>query len=281
MIKKYIITKILIDINLNGKFCFLMTDNNGIPYYKNNINIINGVINQTYFFTIKTKDICILYKKYMLQLSVIYPTIIKIAIDKIISFKKLYKKKLIKKYWEITNDCCNNKIVYAIYTNSGVALYSVGSSTSSITVSDFDELQDACDNAIAGDTIQLANNTKFIGYLKVQNLTGTETNPIKIIGNNTSYIGGSDTDITYKSYCIYVENCQYVYFGLEPTNPINIDDNGEGFYVKYAQKGVYVKNSNYITIQNINVQNIGYEGIHLLSNSCNCLVSNNIVGLPT
>lgn len=133
----------------------------------------------------------------------------------------------------------------------------------------FNELQQFCNNAKPGDIITLKPNTTYIGNLLINNINGTPNNYISIIGNSTSIISGTDIS---KSKVIEISNSSYVYFGLSTSN---IDEFGKGYVLTNAQKGIFVNKCSYITIQNLNIYNIGYEGLHLLNNSSFCNVLNN------
>ena len=136
-------------------------------------------------------------------------------------------------------------------------------------VNNFDELKHACINAKPGDVINLKPNTKYAGNLIIKNIHGTKNNMIYILGDNTSTIEGETNS---KSRTIFIENSTYVYIGYKPSL---INSNGEGFNCINSQKGVYITNCSNIIIQNLNIYNIGMEGIHLLNETCDCLISNN------
>ena len=142
-----------------------------------------------------------------------------------------------------------------------------------IYVNDFNELKYYCNNAKPGDIINLKQNTTYYGNLEINNINGTENNMIYILGDNTSTIDGGDNS---KSRIITLKNCSYIYIGKNPSN-ISNNNNGEGFNIKNGQKGLYISNCNNIIIQNLNVYDIGMEGIHLLNESCFCLIANNKV----
>jgi hypothetical protein len=134
---------------------------------------------------------------------------------------------------------------------------------------DFNELQTYSNNAQAGDTITLKPNTTYYGNLIINNIHGDKNNIISIIGNNTSTISGSSVQ---NSKVIEISNSSYVYFGLPPNT---ISEYGKGYNLTNAQKGIYIYSCNNITIQNLNIYNIGYEALHLLKNSSYCEVLNN------
>jgi hypothetical protein len=142
---------------------------------------------------------------------------------------------------------------------------------------DFSELNTDCYNAQAGDIITLLPNTNYYGNLYITNKHGTADNYIKIIGDDTSAIIGALDPIPPNSdgfgpVAIKLTNCSYIYIGKEPT--VNTE-NGKGFQLTTAKKGLYADNCSYITIQNLNIHNIGMEALHILNNSSFCNIYNN------
>ena len=133
---------------------------------------------------------------------------------------------------------------------------------------DFDELKNYCNRAKPGDTIQLLNNTTYYGNLIIDSINGSKNSLIYIIGNNTSTIQGNENT---KSYVIKIQHSSYVYFGLTTSSD---NECGQGYNLITAQKGIYVDTCNNITIQNLNIYDIGYEGLHILYSS-HCKVLNN------
>ena len=134
---------------------------------------------------------------------------------------------------------------------------------------DFSELNTDCYYAQAGDIITLLPNTNYYGNLFIKDKTD-----IKIIGDNTSAIIGTQT--INNSYVIKLNNCQNIYFGIEPNPNIDIkEQNGQGYHLTTALKGFYAENCSNITIQNLNIHNIGMEGLHILHDSSFCNIYNN------
>ena len=134
---------------------------------------------------------------------------------------------------------------------------------------DFVSLSYSCNNAIAGDIITLQDNTTYYGNLKIENINGEDENLIYILGNNTSSIYGNNLNL---SKVLQITNSSYVFFGLETTI---IDEYGKGFSLTNAQKGFYANNCNNLTIQNLNIYNIGEEGLHIMNNSYSVNIYNN------
>jgi hypothetical protein len=139
---------------------------------------------------------------------------------------------------------------------------------------DFSELNTDCYNAQAGDIITLLPNTNYYGNLYINDKHGTADNYIQIIGDNTSAIIGALDPITdgFGPYVIKLTNCSYIYIGQKP---IVNTENGLGFQLKNANKGLYADNCSNITIQNLDIHDIGEEGVHFLNNSTMCNIYNN------
>jgi hypothetical protein len=148
--------------------------------------------------------------------------------------------------------------------------------STNVVVYNYTDLNHYCRNATAGDTITLAPNTIFDGNLIIsgtngEGIKGTPDNYIRILGDNTSTIKGAAGIDT--SYAIKIINSSYIYFGIVNTNL----QYGNGFNLTLANKGFYADNCNNITVQNLNIYNIGNEGIHFLNRSSNCNIYNNVV----
>ena len=138
------------------------------------------------------------------------------------------------------------------------------------TPDNFCELQHIFNNNLKpGDIIRLKSNTTYYGNLEIDNIHGNQDNYIQILGDNTSIINGNNIDY---GRAITINNSSYVYFGLNPTN---INSYGEGFILTNSQKGLYINNCNNITAQNLCINNIGDEGLHVMNNSFSCKILNN------
>lgn len=130
----FIVNQILYNyLNIPLIINILFTNDIGNYFYFNSIKIIDKQIIQSYpIKNIQNEQIYKIYKNYKNNKNTTYPLIETISINKIISMENLYALKLIKKYFEPTYDCCNNKIAYSIYTGSQTT-YSTSSSTNTPT----------------------------------------------------------------------------------------------------------------------------------------------------
>jgi len=132
-----------------------------------------------------------------------------------------------------------------------------------ITVSDSDELQNALKNASAGDTILLES-----GEYK----TDKSGKSGSLFFSASS--GTADAPITIKS--ADSEN-PAVLSGNSPTANMVLYIMGEYWNIENivccnAKKGIMLDQSSYSTIRNVEVYNIGEEGIHLRDGSSECKV---------
>jgi hypothetical protein len=141
----------------------------------------------------------------------------------------------------------------------------------------FDQLKSFIFKATPGDTIALIPNTNYYGNLIVKNdingnpgIHGTPDNYISIIGDSTSSIISPELN---SSYVFYIENSSYIFIG----NNSNLKSFGIGFNLTNAKKGFYANNCNNIIFKNLNVYNIGNEGVHFMNNSYSCDILNNYI----
>lgn len=128
------------------------------------------------------------------------------------------------------------------------------------TYSTFNEMQAAASIAVPGDTITLAPNTTFAGRLELTGLKGAAQHPITITGPRTAVIQGTATSA---GYGVHLDLCEYVIV--------------HGFTVTTFLKGVIVDRSPHCTIEDLEVMNIGNEGIHLRNESSYGVVQRNTV----
>ncbi|MGO4691446.1 NosD domain-containing protein [Glaciibacter sp. 2TAF33] len=128
-----------------------------------------------------------------------------------------------------------------------------------VTVSNAKDLMKAVASAAPGAVIKMADGT----YRGQMNLTakGTATKPIWLCGSRNAIIDGggitnnqSPIQVNYSSHLIVT--------GMTATNGL---------------KGVTVRGSDHITISDMLVEGIGFEGIHLRSNTTDSVVVGNTI----
>lgn len=124
------------------------------------------------------------------------------------------------------------------------------------TYSDLLTLQAAASIAIQGDVITLAPDTVFAGKLTLAGLRGTAAHPIVIQGSSTSILDNGSPSNT--GYPLYLDDCQYVHV--------------KGLQVRNSQKGIMVDRSISCLIEDVEVSQIGHEGIHLRNETSYCIV---------
>jgi len=131
-----------------------------------------------------------------------------------------------------------------------------------VNVSTAIQLQDALNNATAGQTILLADGLylKSGGFIIPANINGTSTSPITLKGSAQAIITSNNLSSGYG-------------LGLRGNMYWILD----GFTVYNSAKGIVLDSSHHNTIKNIHVNKIGDEGIHLRSYSSfnsvnNCFV---------
>ncbi|MCD5310812.1 right-handed parallel beta-helix repeat-containing protein [Kineosporia babensis] len=118
------------------------------------------------------------------------------------------------------------------------------------------ELQAAASIAIQGDVISLAPDTVYSGKLQLAGLRGTAAHPILIQGSATSIIDNGSPSNT--GYPLHLDDCHYVHV--------------RGFQVRNSQKGIMVDRSLNCVLEDLEVSQIGHEGIHLRNETSYCIV---------
>jgi len=130
--------------------------------------------------------------------------------------------------------------------------------TATTTVRTVEGLQSAVRKARPGTVIRLAAGT-YRGQLKIT-ATGTAAKPVWICGSRSAVIDGGG----------YTEN-----------SPIDVSNSSHlvvtGMTARHALKGVTVRGSDHVTISDMLVEDIGYEGIHLRSLTTDSTVVGNTV----
>lgn len=130
-------------------------------------------------------------------------------------------------------------------------------SGSVVQVSTAGQLSSALNQAVPGETIELAAGT-YTGEFTAT-ISGTAAAPITLTGPSTAILSGYDLD---SGYAVHLEASYWVL---------------SGFSVTTAQKGVVLDGADYDVLNGLHVNNIGDEGIHLRSFSSDDLVENSTV----
>ena len=114
------------------------------------------------------------------------------------------------------------------------------------------QLQNALNTAAAGQTILLADGlySKSGGFIIPANINGTSTNPITLRGSTQAIITSNNLSSGY---------------GLDMRG--NMYWILDGFTIYNSAKGIVLDSSHHNVIQNIRVNKVGDEGIHLRSYS--------------
>ena len=127
-------------------------------------------------------------------------------------------------------------------------LITTASQSQTINVATSAQLQNALNTAIAGQTILLApgNYIQSGGFSVPLGINGTDTNPIILQGNPNATISSNNLNT---GYGLHLQGNQYWKI--------------QGLNVNNSKKGIVLDNSNYNSIDNAKVTNIGDEAIHL------------------
>jgi hypothetical protein len=126
------------------------------------------------------------------------------------------------------------------------------------TYNTFLSAQAAASIAVAGDVITLAGSTTYAGKMELVDLHGTSTAPIVITGPRTAVLDAGNKS---SGYGLYMDRCSWVTV--------------RGFRVTNAQKGIMVDRSTNCVIEDMEVDQIGMEGIHLRNETTYCKVRDN------
>lgn len=107
------------------------------------------------------------------------------------------------------------------------------------------ELQNALDNATAGEIIVL-DETLFVGKFKVQaGINGTKEKPITLTGSVKSILQTKEPN---SGYALWLEGNEYWHL--------------KGFTIQNSKKGLVLDKCKYNIVENLTVNNIGEEAIH-------------------
>jgi hypothetical protein len=130
--------------------------------------------------------------------------------------------------------------------------------TPTTIVSTARELVAALSGAHPGDVIALLPGV-YSGQFTAER-SGTSTAPIWLCGSPDATIDGGDIS---KGYALHLNAASYWHL--------------DGFTVRGGQKGIVADGSSWDVIENLDVSQVGDEGIHLRANSTNDLVQSNTV----
>jgi parallel beta helix pectate lyase-like protein len=120
------------------------------------------------------------------------------------------------------------------------------------------ELTDALRQARPGDVIQLANGTYRDTFRAT--VSGTPRKPIYLCGGRAAVLDGGSVS---GGYTLHLDHASYWRLS--------------GFTVRNGQKGVMVDGATRIAVQDLLVENIGDEAIHLRDGTTNSVVRGNTV----
>jgi hypothetical protein len=157
-----------------------------------------------------------------------------------------------------------------VYLLSGLSIFlllafSNSSQKNYIKVTNAQELQQALDNARAGLTIELTDNIYIGKFIVKAGINGTKEKPIVLKGSSKAILQPKENNSGYALH-LQGNECWIL----------------QGFTLQDCKKGLVIDNSNNIIVDNITVNNVGEEAIHLRSFSSynivrNCSITN--VGL--
>jgi hypothetical protein len=127
-----------------------------------------------------------------------------------------------------------------------------GTYTRKVTVSTLSQLVNALKYAVAGDYIAVQPGT-YIGNFSISGIVGTSTNRVHVCSENGAVIFQAKT--TYGGYGLAIKNSRFIRVaGIEITGHL---------------KGVMLDNSSGVILHNLNIHDIGNEGVHFRTNSSN------------
>ncbi len=122
------------------------------------------------------------------------------------------------------------------------------------------ELIKALSSVTAGDSIKIFDGI-YTGNFKLIKKSGSFYKPIIISGLSKNVILTSGS--IDNKYAFYLNTTSYIIL--------------DGFSLTNSSKGLMIDFSNNILINNINVFNIGQEGVHFRSNSSNNTIQNSFI----
>jgi hypothetical protein len=133
------------------------------------------------------------------------------------------------------------------------------SSAQVVNVTTSSQLTNALNNAVAGQTIQLADGvyTASAGFRVPAGRHGTANNPITIVGSRNAVLTTGNNN---QSNCLWLQGNNY--WALK------------GFTARTGKKGIMIDSSFYTTVDSVRVVSIGEEGIHLRKYSSYCTIKN-------
>ena len=137
-----------------------------------------------------------------------------------------------------------------------------------INVATAAQLSAALSAAKAGDTIKLADGD-YSGQF-VATRPGTASAPITLVGSAKAVLhdplfnpGDTDCPSGQTGYGLWLQGASYW--------------NLTGFTVTYSKKGIVLDGASHVTIDGVNVHDIGYEGVHFRKSSAYGVIKNSTV----
>ena len=147
------------------------------------------------------------------------------------------------------------KKIYFLFLLIPLAIFCKGQ----VYVSTATQLQSALNNAVPGQTIYVQDGyyQRSGGFYANAGIDGTAANPITVIGSRNAVLS---TGTLSSSYGFSLKGNQYWII--------------KGFTVTNSSKGVVLDNCKYVTIDSLQVKEIGGEAIHLRTYTSYCAVKN-------
>ena len=149
-----------------------------------------------------------------------------------------------------------------------VAQFAAHPSAATINVSNSAQLIAALKAAKPGDTIQLADGNYADQF--VATTAGTASAPITLVGSAKAVLsdpkfklGDTDCPSGQTGYGLWLQGANYW--------------NLKGFTVTKSKKGIVLDGSSHVTIDSVNVHDIGYEGVHFRKSSSYGVIKNSTV----
>jgi len=154
---------------------------------------------------------------------------------------------------------------YAV-TGKEMTLDFASVSWNTVNVNNASQLQDALSDATAGDKIIIASGT-YVGNFKLK-VGGSKSKPVWIIGENASNMPILDGDDYNNNTTLAIDGDNaggigYIYV--------------ENIKVTNARTGISVDQADYVTIDGVEIYEVGQSAIHLRDGSKYSIVKNNTI----
>jgi hypothetical protein len=141
-----------------------------------------------------------------------------------------------------------------------------------VKVETADELEDALDNAAAGDKIILASGVTYAGNFEL-NVGGSQYQPIWIVGEDSSDMPVLDGEDYNNSTVLSIDGADSDDSEDQGISYIYIQD----IKVTNGRTGISVDQGDYVTIDNVEVYDVGQAGIHIRDGSEYNIIKNSYV----